>query len=216
VRGRTELDALAKVDPEVRAYLTWLGLEPRHEKYEGSRVQVHGSSLAVEDADNEILLNADLEGMGGKEFAALVELVRRSGSTFLALYEGAEFKDWVDGPRVRRTFYGQNPCTVREVFSHVLGTQNYYMSRVGERPERPGNDFAAMLETHVKRLDALFSREGCGRVYTVDGEPWTLKKVLRRFVWHDRIHGKAITRILEKQKLLGLIEGYPNPFHFEV
>jgi hypothetical protein len=31
-----------------------------------------------------------------------------------------------------------------------------------------------------------------------DGEEWTLKKVCRRFVWHDRIHGKAMTRMAAK------------------
>ena len=33
------------------------------------------------------------------------------------------------------------------------------------------------------------------RVYTAeDGELWTLRKVLRRFLWHDRIHAKAMWR----------------------
>ena len=26
-------------------------------------------------------------------------------------------------------------------------------------------------------------------------EDWTLRKVLRRFVWHDRIHGRAMWRM---------------------
>ena len=51
-------------------------------------------------------------------------------------------------------------------------------------------------------------------VFDVDNELWTLKKVLRRFVWHDRIHGKAMTRILEKQKQLGIIDTYEDAFCF--
>ncbi len=27
-----------------------------------------------------------------------------------------------------------------------------------------------------------------------DGESWTMRKVLRRFLWHDRIHAKAMWR----------------------
>ncbi|MDV3278616.1 MAG: hypothetical protein LYZ69_09180 [Nitrososphaerales archaeon] len=216
VRGMTELDALAKVDSEVRAYLRWLGSEPRPGRYEGRRVQLHRSSLTVEDADNEILLDADAGGLSEDEFTTLVELIRRSGATFLALCERAKFKDWVDQSRVRRTFYGGNPCTVREIFAHVLGTQSYYMSRVGARPERLGNDFATTREEYLEKLNAMFEREGSGEVHVVDGESWTLKKVLRRFVWHDRIHGKAITRILERQRQLGLIEAHYDPFRFEL
>jgi len=28
----------------------------------------------------------------------------------------------------------------------------------------------------------------------IDGEQWTETKVLRRFIWHDRIHAKALYR----------------------
>ena len=45
------------------------------------------------------------------------------------------------------------------------------------------------------------------------GESWSLRKVLRRFLWHDRIHVKAMYRMAIKT-----FGGYeiPNLFHFEV
>ena len=30
------------------------------------------------------------------------------------------------------------------------------------------------------------------------GEMWSVRKVLRRFVWHDRIHAKAMWRMAKK------------------
>ena len=30
------------------------------------------------------------------------------------------------------------------------------------------------------------------------GEQWSLKKVCRRFIWHDRIHAKAMYRMAER------------------
>ena len=34
-----------------------------------------------------------------------------------------------------------------------------------------------------------------GKVCTApDGERWTLRKLLRRFLWHDRIHARAMWR----------------------
>ena len=29
-------------------------------------------------------------------------------------------------------------------------------------------------------------------------ECWTLRKLLRRFIWHDRIHGRAMVRMMER------------------
>ena len=44
------------------------------------------------------------------------------------------------------------------------------------------------------------------------GESWTLRKMLRRFLWHDRIHAKAMYRMAMK-KFGG--HPIPNVFHFE-
>ena len=44
------------------------------------------------------------------------------------------------------------------------------------------------------------------------GEYWSLRKVLRRFVWHDRIHAKAMYRMVAKA--FGA-ENIQNTFCFE-
>ena len=43
------------------------------------------------------------------------------------------------------------------------------------------------------------------------GEDWSLRKVLRRFIWHDRIHAKAMYRMATK--VFGA-ESIVNPFYF--
>lgn len=72
-----------------------------------------------------------------------------------------------------------------------------------------------------RRLQADFAlKSTCGIyavhrvVYEVDHESWMLSKLLRRFIWHDRIHRKAITKILSKQVQLGLIGQYEDAFRF--
>jgi hypothetical protein len=70
-------------------------------------------------------------------------------------------------------------------------------------------------DSSMETLTSLWRENGNSKVYNVDNEAWTLKKILRRFIWHDRIHGKAIHRILRKQKSLDLIREYEDPFHFE-
>lgn len=213
VRGRTEDEALVKVDGEVRAYLKWLGSDQRHD-YDVRTVQRHRSSLAVEDADNEILLEVDRETMQEEEVERWIELVWYSGETFFRVYAHAEFKDWVDQSRIRKTFYGENPRTIQEVFDHVKGCQYYYLSRTEIEFEEQERDFLSIRTFCLGQLENLYRRNANSLVFEVAGEKWTLAKVLRRFIHHDRIHAKAMTRILEKQRRLGIIDQYEDPFHF--
>ncbi len=216
VRGSTEKQAVSKIPSEAESYLHWLGLE-RSSFPEAQIVQRHQCRLMVEDADNEILLHADRDVLSPRGYRDLVELVRFSGITFTLLYESAVMKDWVDEARDRRTFYGTNKKTIREIHDHVKRTQHYYLSRLNIPVVwKEREDFMEIRESYLDKTRLLLEKNDSSRVYVVDDEEWTLKKVLRRFVWHDRIHGKAITRILEKQRGLGVIGDYVDPFRFDL
>jgi hypothetical protein len=205
VRGRTEEEALSKVDSEIISYLRWIGITPRPLTYNSTVTQRHQCSLIVQDADCEILLESDRESFEGEEFLELVKLVRYSGETFVTLYNQSQLKNWIDQTRIRKTFYGENPKTIQEMFDHVNGTQYYYLSRPQISFDRCENDFMRRRESCLGKLEELYHKNGNSRMWEEDNEYWTLKKILRRFIWHDRIHGKAITRILESQKRLNLI-----------
>lgn len=43
-------------------------------------------------------------------------------------------------------------------------------------------------------------------------ELWSVRKVLRRFIWHDRIHAKAMFRMAERTFGKGVVK---NPFQFK-
>jgi hypothetical protein len=47
----------------------------------------------------------------------------------------------------------------------------------------------------LAKIQHVWKKSNNSQVFDVDSELWTVKKVLRRFIWHDRIHGRAITRI---------------------
>jgi len=216
VKGPTQIGAVSKTVMEAGSYLTWLGQENVRFP-EPLIVQTHRSDLKIEDADCEILLDDDRRPMNEDEFGRLVELVRYSGLAFDKLYESTGLKDWVDEDRIRETFYGQNKKTIQEIFDHVKRTQYYYLSRTGVSfTEDEHEPLMNIRDSCLGKLSGLFSEHGNSKVYDVANERWTLKKVLRRFIWHDRIHGKAITRILEKQRQFGLIEDYQDIFLFKI
>ena len=214
VRAGSETEALSKVSDEAESYLNWLGISQATSR-QGIIVERHICQLTVEDADSEILLSADRVPVTEDESQRLAELARQSGKTFFSLYDSSRLRHWVDPARVRKTFYGETPKTIQETFDHVKDTQRYYLSRLGLDVDG-GRSFLDIRQSCMERIEELLRTRGNSVIYNVDGEQWTAKKVLRRFIWHDRIHGKAITRMLAKQKRFGLIEDYENLFHFRL
>lgn len=215
VRGPTRKEAPSKTDLEVRTFLRWAGVRTRVTKYRGYPVEEHRSTLQVEDADNEILLSADARPLDGAELDVYLALARRSASSFQRLWDTVEFPDWVDARRVRRTFWGDNPATVRDVYGHVLRTQHWYLSRLGLGATQASTDLVSSRERCLQAMAGAWKRGVGSEGREADGELWTLRKVLRRLVWHDRIHAKAAARILARQKIEGLIGAYEDPFGFQ-
>lgn len=215
IRGRTEEEALSKVRREISAYMRWLGLKKKA-NCKCKVVQRHQSKLMVEDADNELIFEDDKCAMKEEEFQNLCNLVAYSGETFLKLYNNAMHKDWIDEARIRKTFWGDNPKTIQEIFEHVRLTQYYYLSRTKVAFSEREKEFLKIRQMCLKKIEELWRKFDNSLVFEMDNELWTLKKVLRRFIWHDRIHGKAITKILEKQKGLGVINTYDDVFCFTV
>jgi hypothetical protein len=213
VRAPTEQEALSKVKPELKSYLRWLDARPPA-NVRTMISQWHQSRLRVEDADSEILLDADRKPFRDGEFQELLDLVRYSGETLSEAWEKAELRGWVDKARVRRTFYGPAPTSIGEMLDHVTSTQHFYLGRLGVAVGNGAADFLEVRNRCVDELALLHDRGVNSNIFSAEDELWTLKKVLRRFVWHDRIHGKAIIRILAKQKRLKLIDDYADPFHF--
>ncbi len=226
VRGRTRYEALKKVPYEAERYLAWAEKFPECQKiidYFGTSsafkdqgldiVQVHRTQLMVEDADSDILINTDRGDLSREEFYLFRDLITRSGDDVYALSRETTDPSWSDPRREGKTFYGKRPASIKETMAHIDQVQDFYISRIGIEPEHRGG-FLERRDFCMEKLGERFEQTGRGRVYRVDGEDWTLKKVLRRFLWHDRIHARAMVRILQVQQESGLVNNFNDPFNF--
>ena len=124
---------------------------------------------------------------------APIESSLHTEDDFCTLFESIPNPDI--SPRAPRTsFYGPVPRTPREMYDHTNSTTAYYMAAFGI-------PFENMPDLYANRLQALAEIEEreellTGKVCTApDGERWTLRKLLRRFLWHDRIHARAMWRM---------------------
>lgn len=191
-RGASKEIALSKMPDEVKSYLKWRS-EPVPEILVPEIVEEKESELNIADADSDVIFNSEKLPLALEEYLELKALALKSAEDFLKLYNSIPDKNKSCLPK-RKTFYGDVPITANEMYEHTKNVNSYYFGEIGVEADNCGTILEcrqrgfALLE---KQADFLDSKVFDGSY----GEQWSLRKVLRRFIWHDRIHAKAMYRM---------------------
>lgn len=211
VRGKTKEEALEKFKSEILQYAKWRGINVGSDYCRVTFVQEKLSALKVCDADSDVLFESEKTPLLLKEYKALKFLALKSAKDFLTLYNVVPNKNETTlAPR--QTFYGKVPITAEDMYQHTKNVNAYYFGEIGVIAENKPDIYACRLkgfEQLEKTPDFLENKtyEGSG------GELWTLRKLCRRFIWHDRIHAKAMYKMAVS--LCGK-EAVENPFCFDI
>ena len=207
-RGETLEAAVRKMQAEICSYLKWCG-KKAVTSMDIVIIEEKVSELAICDADSDVLFESEKAPLTAEEYIKLKALALKSAQDFLALYDSVPDKNATAAPE-RKTFYGQVPRTANEMYEHTKNVNTYYFAEIAVEADHDGN----IYECRKRGFEALESspdflqntvRKGSY------GEDWSLRKVLRRFIWHDRIHAKAMYRMAIK--VFGA-EHVANPFCF--
>ena len=194
-RGENLDVALQKMKKEIQDYAKWSGKEIPDE-IEPVIVQEKNSELQIKDADSDVLFASEEEPLTMDEYVTLRDLALKSAADFLQLYESIPDKK-TSALAVRKTFYGQVPRTAEEMYLHTKSVNNYYFAEIEIDADNEGTIYECrkrgfeQLESKPDFLSGML-QEGSY------GEMWSVRKVLRRFIWHDRIHAKAMYRMAKK------------------
>lgn len=195
VRGRMKEEALAKFPSEIRSYLRWLGREEAFcgDPFAVEIIQQKESGLEICDADSDVLFASETAPLDLGEYESLKALALKSAADFLLLYDSVPEKTKTT-LKPRKTFYGDVPVTAEEMYLHTRNVNSYYFGEIGVRAGN-GPDILSCRKAGFSALEALPGFLD-NPVYDGSyGEKWSLRKVIRRFVWHDRIHAKAMVRM---------------------
>ena len=207
-RGESLEIAKAKMPQEIASYCSWLGMEAEG-KAEIVIVGEKRSELTIRDADSDVLFESEKAPLTAEEYKKLKALALKSAQDFLALYDSVPDKNATAAPE-RKTFYGQVPRTANEMYEHTKNVNTYYFAEIAVKADHDGN----IYECRKRGFEALESNPDFLQNAVTEGsygEDWSLRKVLRRFIWHDRIHAKAMYRMATK--VFGA-EHVANPFCF--
>lgn len=209
-RGASKEEALRKMPSEIKAYLMWKGC-PAADVFESEIVQEKRSELTISDADSDVIFDDERKELSASEYSDLKFLALKSAHDFLTLYQAIPDKN-KSCLEVRTTFYGQIPRTAFEMYEHTKNVNDYYFGEIGVAADNEG-DIAECREHGFAALenqpDFLKNTVYLGSY----DEEWSLRKVLRRFIWHDRIHAKAMYRMAVKTFGSDVV---PNIFQFDI
>ena len=207
-RGESLEIAKAKMPQEIVSYCNWLGMDAAG-KTEIVIVEEKRSELTIRDADSDVLFESEQAQLTIDEYETLKTLALKSAKDFLTLYESIPDKNKAAIPE-RKTFYGRVPRTANEMYEHTKNVNTYYFAESAVDTDNDGNIYECRkrgFESLESNHDFLQNTVRKGSY----GEDWSLRKVLRRFIWHDRIHAKAMYRMATK--VFG-VESIVNPFYF--
>ena len=207
-RGESLEIAKAKMPGEILSYLKWLG-EDVTDSIEIIITQEKDSDLAIKDADSDVLFESEKAPLTTDEYEKLKALALKSAKDFLALYESIPDKS-ATAISERKTFYGNVPRSADEMYEHTKSVNEYYFAEIDVDADNSGN----IYECRKRGFELLEAKPDFLRNSVIEGsygEEWSPRKLIRRFIWHDRIHAKAMYRMA--LKLFGA-SGVINPFFF--
>lgn len=191
-RGASLQMAMDKMNREVASYLNWCNAA-QYGELPVEIVQEKQSDLQICDADSDVLFDSEKGALTKAEYDELKKLTLQSAQDFLLLYEDIPDKNKSSLPQ-RKTFYGDVPRTAEEMYVHTKNVNAYYFGEIGVEVDNEGT----ILECREKGFGLLEQMPDYleNKVYTGSyDESWSLRKVMRRFIWHDRIHARAMYRM---------------------
>lgn len=209
-RGESKEAAISKMPTEILAYARWRG-DIITAKPDIVITQEKISTLDIRDADSDVIFDEEKAPLSLREYNLLKTLALRSAEDFALLYRAIPDKDQ-SCLLPRTTFYGHVPRTASEMYEHTKNVNSYYFGELGVEADNDG----AITDCRKKGFERLEAKRNflCNTVVLGSyGEEWSVRKVLRRFIWHDRIHAKAMYRMATKT--FGA-EAVPDIFAFNI
>ncbi len=211
-RGETAAEAVRKLPAACRRYRLWAKLPIEADAAGDEQVRCTRKikvDAPVEEGFTAALFPEEKLALDMARYTSLKTLCLISARDLEALFASIPQKDRAL-LKSRRTVYGKVPVTAREMLSHVIEAQRTWSTLFGvDLGESQG-----LLADRKRLFGGLERQPGYldGRLVTgPDGELWTLRKLLRRLLWHDALHGRALYR---KAVTFWQKERIKNPFGF--
>ena len=198
--AETRSQVLQRMPAKYEEYRTWLD----HHRL-GDPGPDSGVEVAEEIRGDEVLFTPDRLPATVSEIERTLRLLGASRSDLVDILQRVPVAvhDW--DPPYRRFLSWGRWRTVRQVVAHLANTEtHYYLTAIGFQPPlepvSPVAEWESFLDARraqvIEFLDDLKRSSDLIRVDPAGA--WSVRKVLRRMIWHERLHTKSIRRILDE------------------
>ncbi len=215
VRATTKKTALSKLPHAIRAYRSWLcehgeAVSGLDEPIQAEIAEESGGIGPFDPGDTAALFLPDRRALSLEDMESLIRRMGYSRSDLMGLVTPltGEMLDWQ---------VSANSFSIRRILRHVGNAEEWYISRILPAEKLPtewqNDDQLPILEflemerrTAVACIRAWTEEERSGLFYPTTwaqnpGEAWTARKVLRRFLEHEREHTAQVQGIISKKNL---------------
>lgn len=191
----TEDEVVARLPAKIEEHLAWM------RSHGGVPPPLEGSARIVERVQgDEVLFAWDRAAASPTEIRETRQLLRWTRTDLLRVLDRLpdEALDW--DPPGRTLPDWATWRTIRQIREHIARTEiGYYLPWIGYTRDALLDEGEALLHSSrsaaLHFLERLESEPGRLRLVEERGEAWSVRKVLRRLVWHERIHTKSIERL---------------------
>lgn len=188
VRGEIPQEAAAAVAEAIQQHLAWLAAHSGRDFSRKVRIRVAGGvpgGAPTGTGSRGGLLPTDVIPVEADELAEHLRRIEYSRRDLLEVIA-----------RIPAELLGARPgpkhWTLRETLQHVAAAEQFYLSRLFKlarfQPQPTPLDRLRIVRDAAYRLLAQCDLRRANRTVRKFGEPWTLRKVLRRFLDHEREH----------------------------
>jgi len=203
-----ESEAVEAMPEEIASFLYFL----RHFGEEGcvtgsfecSVVERQVFNVALHPCDTQAFFSRDRAPLTLAEQKKFLRWLGHSHTMLLDLMNGLTPGAWgwkKEGKEGRALGKMGGGWTIEAYLKHIASAEKWYLSNFwsGLLKLKRADDITeriALVRNQLKECFAGTTVEERKRIVDADGELWTLRKVLRRALYHERCHSKGIARLL--------------------
>ncbi|MFX1319921.1 MAG: DinB family protein [Promethearchaeota archaeon] len=217
-RGPTREIVLNELTQAIAQHLAFLQRKGQHSSIKTKEFQVVEETNEIpelgETGGAVALFSSDLASLSLVEFSQFLHLMEWNREDLLALVQPVS-------EAMREARLMPTKWTINETLRHIANAEEWYISRLGSALQREYEQLLHHTQPHREEktilthlaavrhcafhvLNKAFS-QGVPRTFTRakhtrhPQERWTLRKVLRRFVEHEREHSQVIEQLIASQ-----------------
>ena len=197
--GETPEQAINRAPQIAQAYIDWLRghgeIVPAHIQLQRKPTEIFHVRV-WHDYEINAIFGPDFGAPSAEELARCLRWMEHSRQDLLRLVKDLPAPIFDKKP-------DPNRWSIRDILHHVARAEVWYITRLSSdpdqiaRPAYPQETFALLETTRtwaVQQLQHLSSNVS-KQIFTHEGEVWTFKKVLRRFLYHETYHRQQIERL---------------------